>query len=71
MELMISDTAMFTIGEVAQLLGKDRKTILNYTEPKRKDGTPKYCFLRFKVSKVNGRKVFQGKEIKRFITNYF
>ena len=71
MELMISDTAMFSIGEVAQLLGKDRKTILNYTEPKRKDGTPKYCFLRFKVSKVNGRKVFTGKDIKIFINNFF
>lgn len=71
MELQISDTAMFSIGELAELLGKDRKTIRNYTEPKRADGTAKYDYLRFKVSKANGRKVFIGKEIKRFITNYF
>lgn len=71
MELTINDNAIFSIGEVAQLLGRDRKTILNYTEPKRKDGSPKYCFLRFKVSKVNGRKVFTGKDIKKFINNFF
>lgn len=71
MELQISDTAMFSIGELATLLGKDRKTIRNYTEPKRADGTAKFDYLRFKVSKANGRKVFIGKEIKRFITNYF
>ena len=71
MELTISDTAMFSIGELAKLIGKDRKTIRNYTEPKRADGTAKYDYLRFKVSKANGRKVFIGKEIKRFITNYF
>ena len=71
MELMISDTAMLSIGELAKLLGKDRKTILTYTEPLRKDGTPKYCYLRFKVSKVNGRKVFIGKDIKKFIQTFF
>lgn len=62
---------MFSIGELAKLLGKDRKTIRNYTEPKRADGTAKYDYLRFKVSKVNGRKTFIGKEVKRFMTNYF
>ena len=71
MELQISDTAMFSIGELATLLGKDRKTIRNYTEPKRADGTAKYDYLRFKVSKVNGRKVFTGREVKRFINNFF
>lgn len=71
MELTISDSAMFSIGELAKLLGKDRKTILNYTEPLRKDGTPKFCYLRFKVSKVNGRKVFVGKDVKKFINTFF
>jgi hypothetical protein len=71
MEIQISDTAMFSIGELAKLLGKDRKTIRNYTEPKRADGTAKYDYLRFKVSKVNGRKVIMGREVNRFFHNVF
>lgn len=71
MELTISDTEMFSIGELAKRLGKDRKTIRNYTEPKRADGTAKYDYLRFKVSKVNGRKVIMGKEVNRFFNNFF
>ena len=71
MELQISDTAMFSIGELAKLLGKDRKTIRNYTEPKRADGTAKCDYLRFKVSKANGRKVIMGREVNRFFHNFF
>jgi hypothetical protein len=53
----IKDEAKFPIGKTAKILGITPKTLRIYNL----NG-----FIRCDISPINGRKVFRGKEIKRF-----
>ena len=56
-EPQISDSARYTVTEVAALLQLHRNTIRDLAESR---------MLKYKLSPRNGRKYFLGREIKRF-----
>lgn len=57
----VSDNWKGGIPDVARLLGLNRKTIIKYAELGKRGGG-----LDWHVSRSSGRKLFSGKEVKRF-----
>lgn len=55
-ELNVSVTGWYPIGETARLLGVTRQTILRWCESGQ---------MHYSITRVNGRKKFSGREIRR------
>lgn len=53
----VADSARFTIGKAAEVLGIHRGTLREHAEQ---------GFIKYGISRQNGRKFFKGSEIKRY-----
>ena len=53
----VPDTARYTVGETAEILGIDRRSVHKYT---------KQGLMKFGLRRINNRKFYTGFEIKRF-----
>jgi len=56
-EPKVNDAGWYNVNETAQALEVDRKTVLRHTEK---------GYIKCKVRKCNNRRVYSGREIKRY-----